>query len=400
MEKIYHRKIVDEILKYLLTRDIIVLHGARQVGKTSILFYINDLLKKEGKNTHYIDLEDSRLASTLDQGVAEFLKYLAGEGKTSPLIVFIDEIQYLEKPSSFLKLVHDHHPEIKLIVSGSSSFNIKSKFSDSLVGRTVDFKIWPLSFREFLFFKNYPFPENQIFTATKIDELKILFKEYILAGGYPKVVLTTDWSIKEKYLQQIIDTYIKKDIRDLAQIKDIQKFNHLLEILASQSGQLINLSEISNTCNLARQTIEQHLFLLEETYVIHLVRPFSQNIRSEISKMPKIFFYDTGLLHLLWLKSLPKEILGSSFETAVFSELIKNYNSENIFFWRTQDKKEVDFILKDKAKLVPIEVKLNFTQFKPTAINTFQEKYHISDTKIIGLDGQKEKLNFFYPWQL
>lgn len=400
MEKIFRRKVVDEILKYLPTNDIIVLHGARQVGKTSILFYLNELLNKEDKTTYYIDLEDSRLVSVLNQGVDEFLKYLAGEGKIGQLIVFIDEIQYLEDPSSFLKLIHDHHPEIKLIVSGSSSFNIKSKFSDSLVGRTVDFKIWPLSFQEYLLFKNYYFQPDQDLTEKKVDELKNLFKEYILAGGYPKIALTADWSMKEKYLQQIIDTYIKKDIRDLAQIKDIQKFNRLLEILASQSGQLINLTEVSNTCDLARQTVEQYLFLLEETYIIRLVRPFSQNIRSEISKMPKVFFYDSGLLHLLWLKSLPNEILGSSFETAIFSELVKNYNNENIFFWRTQDKKEIDFILRDKAKLIPIEVKLNFAQFKPTAINAFQEEYHAQEAKIVSLDGKKEKSSFFYPWQL
>ncbi|MCD6311746.1 MAG: AAA family ATPase, partial [Elusimicrobia bacterium] len=143
VEKIYKREVVQEIKKYLDSDEIIVLHGARQVGKTSILYYIEDYLKRNGKATHFIDLEDSRYVKILDSGVKEFVNYLREEGVTGDsgnisrggkdkTFVFIDEIQYLENPSSFLKLVVDHNKNIKLIVSGSSSFNIKKKFKDSL----------------------------------------------------------------------------------------------------------------------------------------------------------------------------------------------------------------------------------------------------------------------------
>ncbi|MEK7332671.1 MAG: AAA family ATPase, partial [Nitrospirota bacterium] len=213
---ILKRDIVNEIRKYLRTDDIIVLHGARQVGKTSILYYIEDELKNRGDTTHFIDLEDSRFVRILDAGVGEFIKHLKEEGKLpgskKKAYVFIDEIQYLANPSSFLKLVADHHKNIKLVVSGSSSFAIKTKFKDSLVGRTVNFEIFNLSFKEFLQFRKYHFEEGMAYTAKKIEELKALFKEYILYGGYPKIVLTAEVSMKEKYLQQIIDTYVKKDI--------------------------------------------------------------------------------------------------------------------------------------------------------------------------------------------
>src|SRR3989344_3403049 len=134
---LYKRNISDQIIPYLFTDDIIVLHGARQVGKTHILYYLAKIVQEKGELAHFIDLEDGRLKSILDKGVKSFISHLREEGLISEnkLFIFIDEIQYLENPSSFLKMIADHHKNIKLIVSGSSSFNIKSKFKDSLVGR-------------------------------------------------------------------------------------------------------------------------------------------------------------------------------------------------------------------------------------------------------------------------
>ena len=173
---IFKRNVVDEILRFLYSDDVIVIHGARQVGKTSILLYLQEHLNTLGETNFYIDLEDSRFVSLLDKGVEEFIAYLAEQGfdlnifkqAGRKLFVMIDEIQYLANPSSFLKLLADHHRYLKVIVSGSSSFEMKSKFKDSLVGRTVNFEIYPLSFREFLTFKNIPFTQARIFTEKKI----------------------------------------------------------------------------------------------------------------------------------------------------------------------------------------------------------------------------------------
>ncbi len=403
-KEILKRDIIEQIRRYLRTDDIIVLHGARQVGKTSILCYLEDELKQQGEATYFIDLEDSRFISILDSGVKEFLKHLDEEGKipgrNKKVYVFIDEVQYLANPSSFLKLAADHHKSIKLIVSGSSSFAIKTKFKDSLAGRTVNFEIFNLSFNEFLRFKKYHFEAGKAYTVKKIDELRAFFKEYVLYGGYPKIVLTPELSIKEKYLQQIIDTYVKKDIRDLADVKDIDKFNKLLEALASQSGQQINITELSNTTRIAKQTIEKYLFIMENTYIIKLVRPFSRNIRSELFKLPKVYFYDTGLMQMLWLKGLQKEIIGNVFETSIFAELIKKYNRESVFYWRTKDKKEIDFIVKVKNDILPIEVKLNFEQFNPSAIQYFNSHYGIDKYKVVSLAGKQKNRFYIYPWDV
>lgn len=408
-EKIYKRGVIEDIREYLTTDDVIILHGARQVGKTSILYWLKNSLDEKGESSHYIDLEDSRFVKILDEGPPAFIKYLSEEGfdvnssqfsRKKRLFVFIDEIQYLANPTSFLKLLTDHYKQIKLIVSGSSSFEIKKKFKDSLVGRTIHFEIFNLSFQEFLLFKDYPFEEEKVFTVKKQDELRALFKEYALYGGYPKIVLTPDIEKKERYLQQIIDTYIKKDIRDLADITDIDKFNKLLEILASQSGNLINITELSNTCHIAKQTIERYLFILENTYVIKLVRPYHNNIRSELFKVPKVYFYDSGLLQMLWLKTLPKEMAGNVFETTVFSELVKKYQKDNILYWRTTDGKEIDFILKQRNKVLPIEVKHRFQQFSPTAIRYFQEKYQIENFRVVGLEGEQKNKFYIFPWEV
>lgn len=401
-DNIYKRTIIDNIIKYLFTDDIIVLHGARQVGKTYILYFLENYLKEKKEVVHYIDLEDSRYVKILNSGVEEFVKYLkeTGINTNSKIFILIDEIQYLDNPSSFLKLMADHNKNIKLVVSGSSSFEIKSKFKDSLVGRTVNFEIFNLSFKEFLLFKQNVFDDKNIYTQKKIDELKNLFKEYVLYGGYPKIVLNDEIEKKEKYLQQIADTYIRKDIRDLASIKDIDKFNKLLEVLASQSGNLLNIAELSNTCKISKQTIENYLFIMENTYIIKLVKPYSKNIRSELFKMPKIYFYDSGLMQMLWLKSLQKEIIGNVFETSIFSELVKKYSKENIRYWRTADKKEIDFILNIKNEILPIEVKLNFEQFNPTAVNYFKGKYEIKSHKLIALNGSLKDEFCVYPWKI
>ena len=401
-----NRKCYDKIKPYIETGEVIVIHGARQTGKTTLMKIIMHDLPED--LTWYFDLEDSRYKELLEQGMDSVIRFLKQKGfykGQDRIYLFIDEIQYLGKPSSFLKLSHDHFPQIKLIVSGSSSFEIKSKFKDSLVGRTVNFELYPPDFEEFLWFKNRTYKlKEEISDTLIIEELKTLFIEFVLFGAYPKIILTEQLEKKERYLQQIIDTYIKSDIRDLANIKHIDKFNKLLYVLAQQSGQLLNVSELANTSRLSRQTVEDYLFVLEQTYIIKLVKPFSGNVRSELFKTPKVFFYDTGLLNMLTKKFLPTAVDGQMFETAIFSELVKNFGSRNINFWRTMDKKEIDFILMQKDKLVPIEVKLNSTRFKFTPIKYFVQKYDTKNRYCISLEGELPdnplQLSRVYPWEI
>ena len=391
-EKIYKRRIVDKIIDYLKSKEVIVIYGARQVGKTFLLKY---LIKNHLKNVFYFDLELPNLLELCNQGAESVFKYLIQKGADEKQRVFlvIDEIQYMEDPTKFLKIMHDNYPNIKLLVSGSSTFEIKKKFKESLVGRTVNFELYPLCFEEFLIFKGKTYKLNKENTKAVNDELVALAEEYIKFGGYPKIVLEKSEEKKQTYLAQIINTYVRKDIRDIGNIRNISAFNKLVEVIASQSGQLLNALEISNTLKINRETVLEYLDLLENTFMIKRITPFHKNLRSELSKNPKVFFLDTGMMHLLWLKEFPKVILGNIFETFVFLELMKT--GKKINFWRTTNKQEVDFIIKDK-ELYAIEVKYNFQNLDNRSLKSFSESYKCK-TVTIGLKGEK---NGKYAWEL
>jgi len=392
-ELLYGRKIAKKILKYLNSREIVVIYGSRQVGKTSLLRYIMENYLK--KNTFYFDLELLNLLELCNQGAESVFQYLLQKGadEKQKIFLIIDEIQYMDDPTKFLKIMHDHYPNIKPIVSGSSTFEIKKKFKESLVGRTINFELYPLSFEEYLIFKNKNYKLNKENTKTINDELVELAEDYIRFGGYPKIVLEPSEEKKHAYLGQIISTYVRKDIRDIGNIRNVSAFNKLLELLAAQSGNLLNVLEISNTLKINRETVLEYLILLENTFIIKLISPFYKNVRSEISKNPKIFFLDTGMMHLLWLKEFPKVILGNSFETFVFSELIKL--NKKINFWRTTNKQEIDFILKNK-EIYAIEVKYNFQNLDNRNLKFFSEKYKCK-TVTVGLKGEKKGK---YIWEL
>jgi predicted AAA+ superfamily ATPase len=189
-------------------------------------------------------------------------------------------------------------------------------------------------------------------------------------------------------------------VRDLANVKDIKKFNNLLKVLASASGQLLNISRLANACSIAKQTIEHYLFILENTYVVKLITPFSSSAKVEVTKAPKVFFYDTGLLQMLWLGSLQKNIIGNIFETSVFAELVKKYGQDNINYWRNRNQNEIDFILRYEGKMLPIEVKESFGSFRRTAISSYCDKYDISEYRVVGLKGNRQDDNYIYPWQV
>lgn len=406
--QIYTRKILPNIKKCLKIPEIVVIHGARQTGKTTLLHLLMEDIRRDhlSSNIIYFDLEDFELVNLCNTGVKEVIGHLKGVGCdfNQKIYLFIDEIQYLENPSSFLKYFFDHYKDkVKLIISGSSTFAIKTKFKESLVGRTVDFELFGLDFEEFLTFKKIHY---DLKTQDKIviGELKKLFQEFVFYGSYPRIVLEDSLEIKERLLKQIITTYLKKDIRDLARINDIDKFNKLLRILASQSGSLLNTLELANTVGIARETLKNYLAILESTYVVQLVTPFHRNVRSELSKMPKIYFEDLGVKSILEKGGFPQTLEGHDIETAIYGIFRKNIDIEKIHFWRTNQKEEVDFIIEDQQQIWGYEVKINARNKDRQTLQSFKNHYPKAKTYLVGLDFvDKEKLEgvqFIYPWQI
>lgn len=329
-----------------------------------------------------------------------FIKYLKSYYEwieDKKITVFIDEIQYLDNPTWFLKYIYDNYTNIKLIISWSSTLEIRWKLKDSLVWRMIKFDILPLSFEEFLIFKDKHNLSKIIWKPVEFEiinqELKFYYEEYLKFWWYPKVVLSNNIIIKKEYLKQIYNTYIEKDIKDIWKIKEITKFNNLIKLLANQSWNLVNISEISNTINITIKTLNEWLFLLENTFVIRFIKPFSTNLRWELVKMPKVFFIDN------WIRNFcdnDYELIWNSFENIFFNSINNSYKFEKINFYRTNDKKEIDFILDEN----PFELKISYNWKSITSLDYFYEKYSKKWTIITLNKKENIKYNIFFPWEI
>jgi len=375
--RIIERSLLPDLISWLDKPEIIVIIGSRQVGKTTLL---KTLLQHIGSNNKfYFDLEDYTILEICNSGVGNFINYLKLKGYSDKekLYVAIDEIQYLENPSNFLKLMHDQYPNIKVIVSGSSTLEIKKKFKDSLTGRKIIFELDSFSFQEFLLLKHESLYKtkkrigniNKIINGDFNPAIKLLVndfssivQDYIIWGGYPRNLHENEKNKKIAVIREIYNSYVRRDIKDIAQISDLSAFNNLIRLMAAQIGGLINNNELSNTLNSNLLTIKRYLFLLENTFIINRCQPYFENKRKEISKMPKVFYNDTGLRNAI-INYFSTQRLGADWgrlvENFIFNELRRYYKvNEFLFYWRTIAGAEVDFvILGENRKPVPIEVK-------------------------------------------
>ncbi len=260
----YKRRVLSEISKVLSREEFVIITGARQTGKTSILLMLKSGLTEKGEQCHYINLENYEYLRLLNKHPFNIFE-LVPDTKVRQYI-FVDEIQYLDNPTNFLKLLFDEKREkIKIIASGSSAFYIDDKFKDSLAGRKLLFEIFPLNFEEVLIFNQHEELLSKENDQLKIFDKKIivdLWDKYLRYGGYPKVVLAEDEEIKRMVLEEIGSSYIKKDIVE-AGIKKTDKYFSLISILASQIGRLVNSQELANTLKITHKTIEDYLYVME-----------------------------------------------------------------------------------------------------------------------------------------
>jgi len=390
------RNVTIEALKYIDNDDILIFIGARQTGKTTILRQIQKYLEKENSSVYFLNLEDPDYLSLLNQSPKNLLKLFSFD-LTKKSYVLIDEVQYLDNPSNFLKYFYDEYKgKIKLIVSGSSAFYIDRKFNDSLVGRKKLFYVRTLSFKEFLRFKNENELSKKDFRNLSIHEkekISLLYHEYMLYGGYPKVVLS-DFDQKIDLLMDIAYSYIKKDIYE-ANIKSDEVFYKLCKILASQIGGLVNTSEIANTLGVSKTAIDNYLYILQKSFHIALVRPFYMNVRKELTKMPKCYYMDMGLRNFFvssFESFKTRKDNGQLLENACFRQLLDSNIYENIKFWRTVQGNEVDFIVNDK---IAYEVKVDESQFKKNKYSVFMQIYNFIPMAIVTVDKKLDMVEGF-----
>lgn len=390
-----NREILNKIEPWLGKEKILILKGARQVGKTYLLKEIKKDLEASGEKVAYLFADDEdntpifKSLSTVELYLEQYFNF-----PNDFVYLMIDEFQVLDEAGLLLKNIFDKHKDkIQLIVSGSSALKI-NKNSEYLTGRALHFDIGRVSFKEYFDYregvatKRYDlekFDELGVFWQTFQPKLELSLGEYLSYGGYPEVLTTQGVSEKEEVLKSIIKTYIDKDIINQLNVKNVTGFNNLIKILAGQIGQLVNSHELTNTANISVNTLKKYLEILAGTYIIDLVIPYFKNIRSEISKMPKVYLLDVGIRnYLLRSFSIGTDEQGAVMENFVYNTLLTQCAKEYLHFYRTNGGAEIDFVIEDRDnKLTLCEVKYRNKVSVPVIMKNFEERYNNVGKKMI-----------------
>lgn len=388
------RLLYKKLKKHLEHKNYTIITGARQVGKTSLLKQLYYHLKDKNEEAVILNLENKELLKSLNKDVKSVFSHVQIlpkkiiEGKTKNRIyLLIDEIQYLDDPSNFLKFLYDEYEyNVKVVATGSSAFYIDTKFNDSLAGRKRIFQLYPLSFNEFLIFKRqkkitteitYQVSEPSYISDYKTNTYT-LFLEYLTYGGYPAVVLESNKEEKKLLLNELKNSYLRRDIIESGVDKE-NKFLMLVQILADQIGNIVNRNELGNTLGLDNKTVDRYLYILEKCFHIDLLKPFYRNLRKELTKMPKVYFNDIGLRNAILGKfdnPMNRIDKGALFENFIYNQLRIKHNQYDLKYWRTADGNEVDFIIEESYNTgYALEVKWNCKQFKPNKYKKFKNTY-------------------------
>lgn len=405
------RTIFPELLRHMDRKEISLIVGPRQAGKTTLMKLLEQELIKKGERTLFMSLDFERDMSFFrtQQALIERLNLEFGSQKA---FVFIDEIQRKKDAGLFMKGIYDMDLPYKFILSGSGSIELKESIHESLIGRKRLFVLNTLSLKEFINFKTGYRYSDRVHEFFKIDSLaRNLLMEYMNFGGYPRVVLEDRLDEKAAVIEDIYRSYIEKDIAFLLRLERIDALKDLVRLLASQIGNLINLTELSQSTGLSLPTLKNYLYYLEKTFIIKKITPFYRNIRKEISRSPVVYFYDLGLRNFvigLFGRLIIPADMGFLFENLVLNLIQDKFPHADIHFWRTSDGAEVDFIIELPDRIIPVEVK--FKDLKEIKIGrslkSFVLKYSPSEAWIVNLSLQGEEklegvtLRFMPFWEL
>lgn len=388
------REVLSELEHHLLEKEMTIITGPRQVGKTYLMKLLQDKLETEKEKTLFLslDFEDHKPLFASQHALIEYIRLQVGRGKA---YIFIDEVQRKENAGLFLKGIYDMNLPYKFIVSGSGSIELKAKIHESMVGRKRMFVLEPLSFKEFVnFYTNYRY-EDRLYDFFTIEKTKTqtLLEEYMAFGGYPRIVLADTRDKKRIEIEDIYKSYVEKDINGLLRLEKPDAFTNLLRLIASQIGSLVNVSELSSTIGISSKTVKLYLWYLEQTFIIQKLTPYYHNVRKEITKAPMYYFYDTGLRNYLvglFGTGVSPVLRGHLFENIVLN-IIKRLNIDfgltSIHFWRTRDNAEVDFVLEKGLTPIPLEVKYKKIDKPeiPRPLRSFLIKYKPQNAYIVHL---------------
>lgn len=384
------RLMLEKLKQHLQKKEFTILTGARQTGKSTLLKQLEIYCKEENIPVVFLNFEFKNILADLDENPLNLLNYLPQT--TDKKVVLIDEVQYLKNPTNFLKLIYDEYAaDIKIIATGSSAFYMDNRFEDSLAGRKKIFTLLTCNFDEYLSFSGKDdllaeknrIIQNPNAKSLKITQLKTEWDNYMIYGGYPAVITETDVNEKVARLRELRDSFVKRDILESG-VQNEAVFYQLFRLIASQTGNLINVNELATTLKVRNETITNYLDIMQKCFHIALLRPFFKNLRKELVKMPKAYLLDTGLRNFLINNFQPLATRLDKvelWENMNYKLLAEKYDFDDIKFWRTADGNEVDFVLPEAEKPIAIEVKFNENLIKESKYLKFKNAYSEIDFK-------------------
>lgn len=370
------RTIESQMVPLLNGKKAIIIMGARQVGKSTLL----NMLLSQREDVLWLTGDDVDVQGMFSQISAARLKAVIGNRS----IVVVDEAQRIPDIGLRLKLITDQMPDVQVIATGSSSFELSSKVNESLTGRKREFKLFPISFVEM---KNH---------TSLLEELRML-PHRMVYGYYPEVVMNP--GDERATLKELTDSYLYRDILSLDKIAKSDKLIALLQALAYQIGNQVSYNEISGLIGIDRKTIERYIDILEKSYILFRLPSFSRNLRNELKSSRKIYFWDLGIRNTLignWSPVENRQDVGALWENFVIAERMKNncYSQRyaQSYFWRTKSQQEIDYMEETDGIICAFEMKWNSKKSTTKCPQSFTLAYPQARYMVITPDNIEEFL--------
>ncbi len=362
------KRIYDSLEDYMQANKALIIFGPRRVGKTTLL---NNYLKNTAYKYKLDNGDNIRLQNILkSQDFKKILGYAEGYE-----LIAIDEAQQIPNIGMALKILIDNIPNIKIIATGSSSFDLSQQIGEPLTGRKKTITLYPLAQKELL-------------SKFNKHELKEKLKDFLIFGSYPDIVLAKNNKERIDFLEELVNSYLLKDILSLDKIKSSSILLNLLKLLSFQVGNLVSLNELANTLKIDAKTVDRYLDLLEKSFIIVRLGGFSRNLRNEINSKAKYYFLDNGVRNAVITQYSDlenRDDIGQLFENFIVSERIKKCSYDKIYgsryFWRNYKGKEIDLLEERERKIFAYEFK--WSKASSSAPKDFMESYKNSEYSVI-----------------
>lgn len=367
----FKRSLHNTILDKCFKQKAIIILGARQVGKTTLL---KTVIQENPDNVLYLNCDDPQTVVSLSSHSLNELKMIIGANK----MIVIDEAQKVNNIGLTLKLIVDNMPDVQVIATGSSAFELRNSLNEPLTGRKYEYQMFPLS-------------TDEIIQSVGYMEMKRLLESRLIFGSYPDIVNHS--ADPKELLLTLTDSYLYKDILATDNLRKPELLDKLLRALAYQIGSQVSYNELAQTIGSDSKTVEKYIGLLEKCFIVFRLNGLSRNLRNELKKAKKIYFFDNGVRNAIIQQFAPSAMrndMGALWENFFISERIKlnHYQQHycNMYFWRTADQQEIDYIEEADGVYNAFEMKWNAKKSKTTFPKSFMENYPIGTAEIVTPD--------------